>query len=423
VVGRTDTINASSAKLLAVIASLKVAAFQKTILSASEGIPKEFSQTAKNFERLVDACNTYTTSWLEPLGSQDSFIDDVRNPENLPRCSYMSAVMARYLESETETHAYPGVYVNLTTFAYYVRTVKEVVTSLDQGDWLKHYEFYTTMPTWPSDIFRFQNSTDIEEWLKFLRYYHEFHRDRKGRWTRYFLYYDGKPPQHRQSSGDQDEGPTPERFPLMGDTQTDLEEAVVFVEQEGAWMPMEMKQSQIEQHISQISHREDRTKTEDRNHSHEGRGTLVAYDRNFKPSVGDRRRRFADCLLDYHVREENLRFKPVNDMIKHFREDIVARRAGTDSHAPTTRFKLPSDIFAVKRINGDGSKEWKLLIARSISNKQMSSLGLAMSPILEFDAMREGKGQANSEVATKVSAILDEIFSETNSKSYSEMKA
>lgn len=418
-----NQIDASSDRLLAVISSLGVATFQKTILLASKSIPKEFPQTAQNFEKLVQACDTYNTSWLRPLGSPDSLVDRVRKQENLPRCSYMSAVMARYLESEVETHAYPGVYLNLTTFAYYVRTVKEVVMSLDQHDWLSRYEFYTTMPTWPSDIFRFQNSTDITEWLGFLRYYHDFHNGQKGKWMRYFLYYDERSSQDEQPPADQGEDPKTTDFPSMEEAQTDLREGVILVEGDNSWVPAEMEQSQIEEYIEHITDHDDSKRTKARNSPREGRGTLVAYDRNFKPCSGEPRRRFADCLLKYHVREDNFRFKRANGIIRRFREEIEAQGAAADNHTLTARFKLPSDIFAVKRINDDGTKEWKLLIARSISNKQMSSLGLALSPILEFDAMREGEGQANNEVATKVSAILDEIFSETDSKSYSEMRA
>ena len=70
-----------------------------------------------------------------------------------PHYAYMSAAIGRYFEGEITERQFPGVLLNVTSYAYYIRTIDKIVHAIEP--WWNDFEFYTLMPRSPLEIFRF----------------------------------------------------------------------------------------------------------------------------------------------------------------------------------------------------------------------------------------------------------------------------
>ena len=403
-----------------VTSNLGTAEAQENIRSACLSISDEYKKTKENLNILIKSYNDYTNSCFKLLSPFGPFADYIKVEEHLPRCSYVSAILARYFASEIETRGAPGIYLNVTSFAFYVRTVMEIVESLRK--WWKSYEFYTTVPTRPSDIFRFQNSTDIREWLEFLNYYHKFQQAGNGKWQRYFLYDQAAVARANQSAPGRAR-PSSLKFvyPSLEEIEFDLKEAIMVVKEKGSWIPKDLDSNTITKYIGAITGAMAQNETKRCNSVHEGKGTLVSYDRTGQAVKGEAWDTLENCLLKYHVSDKNFRYRNVDDIKEFFQQeiDIKSMLVGKNSLARIARFRMPRDIFAVKEIESDGTGRWVLIVARETGDEQISSLGLAFAPILELDMMDNTE---NRDVAEGIGKMLDKIFSDTKSLTHGEIK-
>jgi len=392
-------------------AIVDAATFQREIRSASQNIGLEYPETKFYLDQLVQKFKLYMQSSFEPLTLPGHLQEYVNKPENLPRCGYMSAILGRYFESEIETRSCPGAFLNITSFAFYVQTVKEVVESLKK--WHKEYEFYTTMPSLPSNIFRFQNSLDIGEWIEFLKYFHSFHQDKRGKWMRYFLYF-----KKQKSTGAKKIRPDEINLrnigcPSFGEMVADIKDAIVIVDQKDSWIPKILSKAEVMRYIGAISSDHDRQRTEDVNSFHEGQGTFVGYDSAANATRSKYKRWFKECLLGYHVTENSLRYMCTDEIDHYFQKEYTLRGVipGKGGRSVESKFRMPCDIFAVRKLNPSSGGQWEFVIARECSDEYINGLGLAFSPILEFDRMtHEDPSKDNSDTAREIKAMLNDIF-------------
>lgn len=336
--------------------------------------------------------------------------------------AYMSAAIGRYFEGEITERQFPGVLLNVTSYAYYIRTVDKIVHALEP--WWDRFEFYTLMPRSPLELFRFSNSQDIEEWLKFLNSYCDFQTNNNGIWKRYFAYTDkgvasptGFLPINRIF-----------RSVLKGYIVTDR----------GTWLPRKIRDHEVDNYLSLSDvDLETMSKIKEENPFHDGIGTLAtAFDGNLPARLGWRK--LVDVLLEYHglkkeATDEEISkrfiYRSVDDCEDLFITPIKISTRLTNSTKVTRSFKIPVDFFAIRDTECDEPlSSWRFLIGLDAGLQKDTTdtdIQLAFAPVLDLATMAHKHSEdINNKAATFVRKKLQNIFMDinnTNSKTHNNL--
>ena len=354
--------------------------------------------------------------------------------EDLPHYAYMAASIGRLFYSERIERYFPGTMLNVTTFAYYIRTIAEVVKSLEA--WHDKFEFYTFMPKSPADLFRFKNSSDFKEWISFLESYNEFQVKNKGVWKRYFAY---RPNGVVDINEKED---AKKRYKTLSDIKFDLNGAYVLTttedKKEPKWTPRKINATNIEAYLPGGFTPSGIKEIKDANEFHDEEGSVVTpvlkYNVDF--SKEPEWRKLSDVLLEYHglvagaVKDEidkKFVYRSVADITDGL--DIKIQSTSypddKDNTIPSSlrTLKLPTDFFAIKEKNFENDGTWVYLIGfdDSLANDK-SSVKIALSPVFDLKKMSKCTDE-NKKAAETIRAHLAKVFTEdkTVCKSHHEL--
>ncbi len=336
-----------------------------------------------------------------------------------PHYAYMSAAIGRYFEGETTERQFPGVLLNVTSYAYYIRTVDKIVHALEH--WWDRFEFYTLMPRSPIELFRFSNSQDINKWLKFLNSYCDFQSNNNGIWKRYFAYAGKGEPLH--------DGLKP--FSIIGGN---VRKGWVLTDQD-SWLPRKIHDYQVDQYLYGVDpDTKDEIKKE--NPFHDGIGTLATALVNELPAdLGWRK--LVDVLLEYHGLQEEASdedidkrfiYRSVDNCKDLFGTPIKISTRSTNPNKITRSFKIPVDFFAIRDRSLGESLSWRFLIGLDTGLQKKTKdtdIQLAFAPVLDLATMaHDDSGDINNKAATFVRKKLQDIFlniNDTNSKTHNQI--
>jgi hypothetical protein len=341
--------------------------------------------------------------------------------EKAPHYAYMSAAIGRYFGGEITERQFPGVLLNVTSYAYYIRTVDKIVHALEP--WWKDFEFYTLMPRSPIELFRFSNSQDIDEWLEFLKSYCAFQSNSNGIWKRYFAYNDNKEKYFHDG------------FKLSQEIAGNIRKGWVLTDQ-NSWLPRKIHDSEVERYLQGVDPGTS-FRIREENPFHDGIGTIATtYDRALPADLGWRK--LVDVLLEYHGLKEDGQsdeeidkrfiYRSVNDCRDLFDTPI---EVSTRPYNPLFKrsFKIPVDLFAIRdKKAGNLPSSWRFLIGLDAGLQKKTKdtdIQLAFAPVLDLATMaHENSGDINNKAATFVRKKLQDIFldiNNTNSKTHNQL--
>ncbi len=361
-----------------------------------------------------------------PSEKEDTFPDLIRSiqgdPKHQQHCAYMAVAQGRYLEAEVHERSFPGILLNITSFSYYAQTAERVVKSLKP--WPDEFDFYTLMPKSPAGLFRFGNAIDLDEWLQFLIYYHDFQGEGKkegkgGRWIRYFAY--APTPDH----------PWREHY---GSCFTEINEAFdtgyIKCKKGSEWEPEELTENELILLIQRDIRESYVGEALKQNRPRGGRGTCVVTDCKFKDSSSWLR--LEDAICAFHLDESNFCYRCMEGLEDIFDQNnrltiegqIKDRKSGKIISGQR-EIPFPKDLFAVRKASNDETPEdWILLIGLDEKFVTVGEpavrdgetyrdrepyMSLAFSPVLDLCKMAES-GEKNQETACKVRKFLQRIF-------------
>jgi len=344
------------------------------------------------------------------------------DPNESPHYAYMSAAIGRYFNSEVTERQFPGILLQVTSFAYYIRTIDRIVQALEP--WYDRFEFYTFMPKCPIELFRFSNSQDINEWLEFLLSYCDFQTKNKGMWKRYFAYDDDG-----QHNG----------FIPISEIGERVRQGFVVTE-ENSWLPKIIQNSEVNKYF----------KSDDKNFTTVDKNEIkrIIEENEFYGKIGtlatkphaslpkEYWRKIHEVLLEYHglVKDESdedkiskkFIYRSVNDCDLLNSLIQISSRKG-ETNISTRSFNIPVDFFAIRdRQLGIESSSWVFFIGLDSGlQKKSTDIQLAFAPVLDLVTMAHDKsGNTNNTAAKRVREMLQKVFvkiDETNTKTHSEL--
>jgi hypothetical protein len=391
--------------------SLYIAGIMGELESASDEIAKEpsldkFTTTVKNMTKtlldffmlslkpiLPPRCDFSTTNPNSMLNS----IKLIRNQEDQPHFSYMSAVIHRYFLSESQERGLPGVHINATTFACYIQTAKSVVDSL--SPWGNRFEFYTLMPDAPLRLFSFRNSTDFGEWIDFLVFYNETVKQNKV-WKRFFGYSEEIIEENFLYSGDND---------LNG----------LVLTKKGSWIPYQAQERNKSKYIKGLN-RGHISEMRNMNIFHCGYTSFICPNKDYfsgSPPKGEdwQWTDIKKALLQYHCNEENFCFKQIDYLLSDFNADIMF----TDNENRLSRsIQIPKDIFAVREVSNVEAPQWIFFMGREEphSAEKQSTGRLVLTTTIDLPVLKESKAPTNIKTGKLLCDILNKLFIADNNR-------
>ncbi len=329
-----------------------------------------------------------------------------------PHYAYMSVAIGRYFETETLERQFPGVLLHVTSFAYYIKTIEKIVSSLES--WYHRFEFYTVMPKSPINIFRFRNSSDFDEWIGFLEAFHDFHSNNKGVWKRIFAYSKGVDKQSVE-------------FVDCATVAHEIKKGFV-VTANNSWIPRKILSADLESFIPSSKFTKiDQENIRKVNQFHDGFGTLADSSASEHPEqLGWGK--LKDVLLGYHGLNidasddeiaDKFIFRCIDDCLDIFQKDVrISSRPvkGSDGSEKTIvrTFQFPSDFFAIRDKNKPDLDCWVFFIGfdDSLSNGRKSDVHLSFSPVLDLASM--AASGINNDIASAIRSGLNKIFFDIN---------
>ena len=462
----------------------------KSIEVGADKIIKEGSgaSTGEALRRLCKEFLSFSETLLYPLlpPGQTPTVDDVANsdddiisktvttigdePSLLPHFSFAAATTSRLFLTERLERYFPGVMLNVSTFAYYIRTIQEVVDAFK--GYHDKFEFYTFMPQSPVDLFRFKNSAEFDEWLTFLEGYNQFQKDGKGKWKRYFGY-------------KRDASTLEEYTDWHGIGGAIKNSCICAGYKDKDWLPIGVKSSDVESYVAHITDSWIKTEVLKKYKAHDGVGTFISDERCencMDTSKGgiNAWKPISDVLLKYHYvdpdvindiiasklipnakkkaiqREIDDKFVYVcveelnvgsvdittttengdvtshNPFISDFKYDIESRYFKVKSEDKNEKAKkhrrfvtFPRDFFAIRDRNKSGVDAWVYFIGFDdmVADKNIrSSVSVALSQIIDLDVMaHETSESINHQSAGQIRNILQKVFIDADTKSHAEI--
>lgn len=334
----------------------------------------------------------------------------VDRPDERPHYAYMSAAVGRYFASEAIERAFPGVILHVTSFAYYVRTVARIVRALKP--WYDRFEFYTLMPKCPVELFRFANSTDIQEWQDFLRDYHSFHESRSGVWKRYFAF--------TEADGQRKE------FVSRKDITYHLSHGYVLT-QPGSWLPRIVRQSERASFFPDSANQDDIQKFLKENPFYDEVGTLAgSFPDTLPRELGWRP--LDEVLLEYHALDagappasvdERFTYRSIDDCLQDFDRSLFVESrtlSGADEVGLQLKrsFRVPTDLFAIRdKTISDIYEKWIFAVGLDYirAREAKSDVALAFAPVFELRTLsHRTSGTTNNNAASDIRNLLERLF-------------
>ena len=416
--------------------------FSSESLQSTNNNYEPFNTTIKNLQNTV---SRFDNEVLNPLIIKSEIIEDkdpiielsekIRNYKDeymdcVSHAAYMAATIDSYFDSELEERRFPGVQLNITSFSYYVTTVKKIIESLEP--WWNDYEFYTLMPKSPLSVFRFSNSIDIKLWTEFLGFFYDFQKKNITKWIRYFLY-EGNPIKY---SGIKNKKT---KIFYKKYIQDNFKHGFFIKDKDSNFLPKLLTEEEIKANTNHIINSEERGKAEDENEIHGEKGTLaVLVEKRF--SNGNNFIKFDDCFFEFHQNDKNnsLLFREFDDNLNGNNEEeksifkmsfeiqmkeIKKKKNDINKEITRTRnFSLPKDIFAILKKPENGKNytinDWKFIIGLDeelIENKATDNK-LAFSPVIDLDKLCNNTIKENRDLSASIRMCLDKLFKPKGNK-------